>query len=150
MRKYMSFMAFAMMAVFSLAFVSCGDDDDDDVDIEPTATIVGTWEITENNFDLKIKEIMGMDIDGWETDEEESMQVGDRITFSENGRYSTKIETGSWKKSGNTLRLKPDELDDDVIAFTEMNIKKLTVTEMELTLNLEGYFSYDVKMRKVK
>lgn len=149
MRKYMSFMAFAMMAVFSLAFVSCGDDDEDDY-IEPTATIVGTWEITENNFDLKIKEIMGMDIDGWETNEEESMQVGDRVTFSENGRYRTKIETGSWKKSGNTLKLKPDELDDDVIAFTEMNIKKLTATEMELTLILEGYFSYDVKMRKVK
>ena len=149
MRKYMSFMAFAMMAVFSLAFVSCGDDDEDD-NIEPTATIVGTWEITENNFNLKIKEIMGMDIDGWETDEEESMQVGDRITFSENGRYSTKIETGSWKKSGNTLKLKSDMLDDDAITFTEMNIKKLTATEMELTLNLEGYFSYDVKMRKVK
>lgn len=146
----MSFMAFAMMAVFSLAFVSCGDDDDDDVDIEPTATIVGTWEITENNFDLKIKEIMGMDIDGWETDEEESMQVGDRITFSENGRYSTKNDTGSWKKSGNTLKVKSDMLDEDAITFTEMNIKKLTVTEMELTLNLEGYFSYDVKMRKVK
>lgn len=129
MRKYMSFMAFAMMAVFSLAFVSCGDDDDDDVDIEPTATIVGTWEITENNFDLKIKEIMGMDIDGWETDEEESMQVGDRITFSENGRYSTKNDTGSWKKSGNTLKVKSDMLDEDAITFTEMNIKKLTVIE---------------------
>lgn len=32
MSKYIKFMAFAMMAVFSLAFVSCGDDDDD----EPT------------------------------------------------------------------------------------------------------------------
>ena len=149
MRKYMSFMAFAMMAVFSLAFVSCGDDDEDD-NIEPTATIVGTWEITENNFNLKIKELMGMDIDGWETVEEESMQVGDRITFSENGRYSTKNDTGSWKKSGNTLKVKSDELDEDAITFTEMNIKKLTATEMELTLNLEGYFSYDVKMRKVK
>ena len=148
MRKYMSFMAFAMMAVFSLAFASCGDDDD--AIIEPTATIVGTWEITENNFNLKIKEIMGIDIDDWETDEEESMQVGDRITFSEDGRYSTKNDTGSWKKSGNTLKLKSDMLDDDVITFTEMNIKKLTATEMELTLNLEGYFSYDVKMRKVK
>lgn len=34
MSKYIKFMAFAMMAVFSLAFVSCGDDDDD----EPSAT----------------------------------------------------------------------------------------------------------------
>ena len=29
MKKYLKFMAFAMMAVFSLAFVSCGDDDDE-------------------------------------------------------------------------------------------------------------------------
>ncbi len=33
MNKYIKFMAFAMMAVFSLAFVSCGDDDD-----EPSAS----------------------------------------------------------------------------------------------------------------
>lgn len=33
MNKYIKFMAFAMIAVFSLAFVSCGDDDDD----EPTS-----------------------------------------------------------------------------------------------------------------
>lgn len=30
MKKFLSYMAFAMLAVCSLAFVSCGDDDDDD------------------------------------------------------------------------------------------------------------------------
>ena len=30
MNKYIKYMAFAMMAVFSLAFLSCGDDDDDE------------------------------------------------------------------------------------------------------------------------
>lgn len=34
MNKYIKFMAFAMMAVFSLAFISCGDDDND----EPSAS----------------------------------------------------------------------------------------------------------------
>ena len=34
MNKYIKFLAFAMMAVFSLAFVSCGDDDED----EPSAS----------------------------------------------------------------------------------------------------------------
>ena len=29
MKKYLSFMAFAMVAVFSLTFISCGDDDED-------------------------------------------------------------------------------------------------------------------------
>ncbi len=31
MKKYLSLIAFAVMAVFSLAFVSCGDDDDDEL-----------------------------------------------------------------------------------------------------------------------
>ena len=61
MKKYLSFMAFAMMAVFSLAFVSCGDEDEDE--ITPEATIVGTWEVTENNFSTTIKEIAGFEID---------------------------------------------------------------------------------------
>lgn len=41
MKKYIKFMAFAMMAVFCLALVSCGDDEDD----EPSTggNIVGTW-----------------------------------------------------------------------------------------------------------
>ncbi|MBO7558905.1 MAG: hypothetical protein J6T52_10470 [Bacteroidaceae bacterium] len=148
MKKYMSFMAFAMLAVFSLAFVSCGDDDDED-EITAEATVVGTWEVTENNFQLKIKEVFGMNIEDWEEDEEESLNVGDRITFFENGTYRTKNETGKWKKSGNVLRVKSDDLDEDVYTFTDMTIKKLTTKVMELTLSVEGYFSYDVKMKKV-
>jgi hypothetical protein len=148
MKKYMSFMAFAMLAVFSLAFVSCGDDDDED-EITAEATVVGTWEVTENNFQLKIKEVFGMNIEDWEEDEEESLKVGDRITFYENGTYLTKNETGKWKKSGNVLRVKSDDLDEDVYTFTDMTIKKLTTKVMELTLSVEGYFSYDVKMKKV-
>ena len=148
MKKYMSFMAFAMLAVFSLAFVSCGDDDDED-EITAEATVVGTWEVTENNFQLKIKEVFGMNIEDWEEDEEESLKVGDRITFYENGTYRTKNETGKWKKSGNVLRVKSDDLDEDVYTFTDMTIKKLTIKVMELTLSVEGYFSYDVKMKKV-
>ena len=148
MKKYMIFMAFAMLAVFSLAFVSCGDDDDED-EITAEATVVGTWEVTENNFQLKIKEVFGMNIEDWEEDEEESLKVGDRITFYENGTYRTKNETGKWKKSGNVLRVKSDDLDEDVYTFTDMTIKKLTTKVMELTLSVEGYFSYDVKMKKV-
>lgn len=148
MKKYMSFMAFAMLAVFSLAFVSCGDDDDED-EITAEATVVGTWEVTENNFQLKIKEVFGMNIEDWEEDEEESLNVGDRITFYENGTYRTKNETGKWKKTGNVLRVKSDDLDEDVYTFTDMTIKKLTTKVMELTLSVEDYFSYDVKMKKV-
>ncbi|MDO4950571.1 MAG: hypothetical protein Q4E49_00745 [Bacteroidales bacterium] len=43
MKKYLSLFAFAMMAVFSLAFVSCGDDEEEDG--ADTSKLVGTWEI---------------------------------------------------------------------------------------------------------
>jgi hypothetical protein len=153
MKKYMSFMAFAMLAVFSLAFVSCGDDDDEDENTTE-ATIVGTWEITENNLEVKIKEFFGMDLGEWETVEDESLVVGDRVTFYENGTYRTKNDSGKWKKTGNVLTMKsdnPDEdvIDEDVITYSKMTIKKLTTKVMELTLSVEDYFSYDVKMKKV-
>ena len=148
MKKYMSFMAFAMLAVFSLAFVSCGDDDDEDENTTE-ATIIGTWEITENNLEVKIKEFFGMDLGEWETVEDESLVVGDRVTFYENGTYRTKNDSGKWKKTGNVLRVKSDDLDEDVYTFTDMTIKKLTTKVMELTLSVEDYFSYDVKMKKV-
>ena len=38
-------MAFALMAVFSLTFASCGDDDEEDG--ADTSKLVGTWEIIE-------------------------------------------------------------------------------------------------------
>ena len=45
----------------------------------------------------------------------------------------------------------PDEdvIDEDVITYSKMTIKKLTTKVMELTLSVEDYFSYDVKMKKV-
>ena len=50
MNKYIKFMAFAMMAVFSLAFVSCGDDDDEpDVDIKNgKVSVAYAGAVTEN------------------------------------------------------------------------------------------------------
>ena len=44
MKKYLSLFAFAMVAVFSLSLISCGDDDEDEFDSK-TSKLVGTWEI---------------------------------------------------------------------------------------------------------
>lgn len=144
MKKYLSFMAFAMMAVFSLAFVSCDDDDEDDISSE--ATIVGTWEVTYNSFSTSIKEIAGFEIGEIEVD---GFKVGDRITFFENGTYKAPDETGKWSKAGNTLRVLSDEMDDDVYTFTSMTIKKLTAKELELSLSYEGLFDFEVKLKRV-
>ena len=47
MKKYLTFMAFAIMAIFSLSLVSCSSDDDDDDDKKSSGSfshaIVGTW-----------------------------------------------------------------------------------------------------------
>lgn len=150
MKKYITFMALAILTTVSLAFVACGGDDDEENDqITTEPTVVGTWEITENNFSLKIKEVFGMNVDEFEVDQEESMQVGDHITFYQNGTYRAKNDSGKWKKMGNILSMKSDELDEDVYTFTDINIDKLTNKVMELSLKYEGFFSYNVKLKKI-
>lgn len=49
MKKLISFIAFAMMAVFSLSLVSCGDDNDND-DEPSSSALVGTWDIVSNIY----------------------------------------------------------------------------------------------------
>lgn len=44
MKKYLSFIAFAMLAVFSLSFVSCSSDDDESPSKE-NSDFVGTWSV---------------------------------------------------------------------------------------------------------
>ena len=50
MKKYFSLIAFAMMAVFSLSLVSCGDDDDDGDGFEASSELVGTWDIVSSIY----------------------------------------------------------------------------------------------------
>lgn len=45
MKKYLSFIAFAMMAVYSFALVSCSDDDDDNSGTTGSSELVGTWDM---------------------------------------------------------------------------------------------------------
>ena len=49
MKKYLSLIAFVMMAVVSLSLTACGDDDDD-VNVGSTSELVGTWEIINATF----------------------------------------------------------------------------------------------------
>ena len=44
MKKYLSLIAFVMMAVVSLSLTACGDDDDD-ANVGSTSELVGTWDI---------------------------------------------------------------------------------------------------------
>lgn len=47
MKKYLSFMVFAMMTVFSLIFVSCSSDDDNN---GSSSELVGTWDVVNTTY----------------------------------------------------------------------------------------------------
>lgn len=49
MKKYLSLIAFVMMAVVSLSLTACGDDDDDD-NVGSTSELVGTWDIVNTTY----------------------------------------------------------------------------------------------------
>lgn len=49
MKKYLSLIAFVMMAVVSLSLTACGDDDDD-VNAGSTSELVGTWDIINTTY----------------------------------------------------------------------------------------------------
>lgn len=149
MKKYLSIWAFALMAVFSFVAVSCGDDDDDD-EIPGETTIVGTWEITSSNFSTPYK--AGDEIAGFEIEDiiqENGLKVGDRVTFNADGTYKTRNDTGKWSVNGNVLRMVSDELEEGEAVVTFMNIKSMTATRLELILDIEGIFKYEVKFKKV-
>lgn len=92
MSKYIKFMAFAMMAVFSLAFVSCGDDDEDSSN--STSEYVGTWSDTES--DEYGFEYIQLKSDGTYIDvqEDEDTVIGYTVYY------------GEWKVSNDKLILK--------------------------------------------
>lgn len=133
MKKYLSFIAFAMMAVFSLSFMSCGDDEDDEDVYE--ASVVGTWEVT------YVKATSSYDMD-----DDEGLKVGDRMTFYSDGRYKDSEDTGRWSKNGNTLTV---TIDDDFSIPAVMVITKLTDTILEVKLDYGSLIKFDVKMKKV-
>ena len=149
MKKYLSIWAFALMAVFSLVAVSCGDDDKDDA-IQGDTTIVGTWEVTSVDFSSPYG--AGDEIGGFEIGDIEvvdGMKVGDRVTFNANGTYQTRYETGRWSVKGNVLNMMPDDMDDEDFVISYMNIKSLTSTLLDLVLDYEGFFKYEVKFKRV-
>ena len=129
MKNYLSFIAFAMMAVFSLSFMSCGDDDEDVYE----ASVVGTWEVT------YVKATSSYDMYG-------GYNVGDRMTFYSDGRYQDSEDTGRWSKDGNTLTI---TIDDDFSIPAVMKIAKLTDTVLEVKLDYGGILQFEVKMKRV-
>ncbi len=133
MKKTFNLIAFAMLAVFSLALVSCGDDDDDEEVFE--ASVVGTWEVT------YVKASSSYDMD-----DEEGLKVGDQMTFYSDGRYEDSEETGRWSKQGNILTV---TINDDFSIPSVMTITKLTDKVLEVSLDYGSLIQFEIKMKRV-
>ena len=117
MKKYLSFMAFAMIAVFSTTLVSCGDDEEE---IEGNGSIIGTWK-----GDLKLDDIpTDLHPDYYEEyhcyDYYQFKDDGTFIsaiveitkytkyakeTFGEKDETEVEIERGTYKISGNKITM---------------------------------------------
>ena len=119
------------MAVFSLALVSCSNDDGDN---EVTSSIVGTWEVTER----KVSSPYSI---------EDGLQVGERITSHSDGRYEEPHDTGKWSQEGNTLICTSD---DDFLSIPGgWEILKLTDKVLEVRLDYGSFVQGKLKMKKV-
>ena len=129
MKKYLKLVAVAIMAIVSLAFVSCEKDGGDS-----TGSVVGMWEITYVNAAT----MEGMEMDG-------GYKAGDTMTFYANGEWEDSTDSGTWTKSGDTLTI---IIDDEYSFPIVMKITKLTSKVLEVKLDYT-FFQLDMKMKKV-
>lgn len=134
MKRYFKIVAFAAAALFSLVFASCEKDD-------VSNSVVGTWEITSYKFSNALE---------MEEDDDDGFQIGDTITFYEDGRYEDSEETGRWTKEGNVLTIIFDDEDsEDFYLPVVLNITKLTNTVLEVNLDYI-VLKIELKMKRVK
>ena len=131
MNKFVVLLTFAMMAVFGLTLVSCGDDGEEDNE----ASVVGTWEVTY----VKVTS-------SYDMDDEEGLKVGDQMTFYSDGRYKDYEDTGRWSKNGNILTVTIDEV---LSVPSVMTITKLTDNVLEIKLDYGNIIQFEIKMKRV-
>ncbi len=125
-------MAFAMVAVFSLTFVSCGNDDDEELKPESSVSeYVGTWSDTESaeyGFEYIQLKSDGSYID---VQEDEDAEKGYAVYY------------GKWSVSGDELTLKATSGIGAGITLTYDIVKK---ERDKLILSLFGITSTFVKV----
>ena len=130
MKKSFKFMAFAMIAVFSLAFVSCSDDDDD-ID---KAQLVGKW----INTKVEWKDSESSDSETYDDDRRYLILDSDGTGMvNPDNLFENEIDDiFNWKVSGNKLTILESDGDKEVYKITR-------ITNNELVLrwddNEDGY-----------
>lgn len=146
MNKYIKFIAFALMAVFSLAFVSCGDDDDDpDVDIKNgkvsvayAGAITETYSVTQATFTHLYQRVVGT------TKIDSSDGVTFDVTFSDDdGSYTYwQFQTQDEIKKGANLSIDGVFFGYDSARHTddtEGDAKVKAVSSNKITLSFKNF-----------
>lgn len=95
MKQYLSFMAFAMMAVFCLTFVSCGSDGDEPGPSSSLSEYVGTWSTITGIADGEFEYIQ-FKSDGNCT----------RVLYDEDAEKGYDVFSGTWAINGDKLTIK--------------------------------------------
>lgn len=114
MKKQLNFILLAVMAVFSITFVSCGNDDD-----EPNSAFVGTWAIHT--------------VAGWSEENFKYMQLrsdGSYVRVSNNDAGSTGIRVvyGTWTVSENSLTIAAADSQPTTAEIKKIEKDKLTIS----------------------
>ena len=128
MKKYLSFIAFAMLAVFSLSFVSCSSDDDESEPTENSSDIIGTWyDDYDNDDDFSYIQFKS---DGTFID----------VESSEDAEKGYWVQRGKWSISGDKLMMKVTSSDDpfDIWVGTTLTYDIIKIEKNKLTMSLWG------------
>lgn len=114
MKKIFSIIALSVMAIFSLTFISCSDDDDN----KSSNSIVGTWTLLEEKGESDYTVTFKSDGTGYSSEKGESYT----FTYSINGNntliliYDIDNETITYKyeiaNNGNTLILYGQDIEE--------------------------------------
>ena len=129
MKKYLSLIAFVMMAVVSLSLTACGDDDD--VEESREAFICGKWVL------------VSIAIDYNESSVEYTTKAGNIFYINEDHTYRTTRTTGedegngTWNKKGNKLILCTSDGSSETYTITKLTNKELIIVADSVTYSFK-------------
>ena len=129
MKKYLSYFTLAILAVSSLAFASCSDDDE----VDYATAIIGRWEVStiymspDYEYDTGLKE-------------------GYVFMFGHDGWYAFFEDAGSWSLNGDKLTLISNDPDSIPRIF---KIKNLNETFLEIIFSPESGGTFEIKLKRL-
>lgn len=124
MKRHISYLVLAFVALFSLTLASCRSDDD------PEPTLIGKWKVSNitmsNDFEF-----------------ETGLHEGYTFMFSDDGWYAFFEDVGTWSQDGDNIILISNDPDGIPATF---RIVQLTATNLEMKYSPDGSSYIIIKM----